>query len=130
MKDIKDVNYRNEQNELNETNLDRDREILEKALLAKLPPSLKKEMLAMRKSEALILKKLNKDAELAKLFMADPGKALTKIGVLLSPGLKKRLKPSDRLIQYSQPQETHLPDRQTVTPRIIIKFSGKKEVTD
>jgi hypothetical protein len=129
MEDIKNINDQNEENELNEANLDRDRETLEKALLAKLPPSLKKEMLAIRKSETLILEKLNNDAELAKLFMTDPGKALTKIGVSLSPGLKKRLKPGDRPSHYSQPQEIRLPDGQTVTPRIKIRFTGKKEVT-
>jgi hypothetical protein len=127
---MKNINDQNKENEISESALDSDRETLEKALLAKLPPSLKKEMLAMRKHEAMILEKLNNDTELAKLFMADPGKALTKIGISLSPELKKQMKPGNRLSQYSQPREIHLPDGQAVTPRIKIKFAGKKEMTD
>jgi hypothetical protein len=127
---MKNMNNQNKENEINESTLDSDKETLEKVLLAKLPASLKKEMIAMRKHEALILEKLNNDEELARLFMDDPGNALTKMGLPLSPGLKKRMKPGDGLHQYSQPREIHLPDGQTVTPRMKIKFSGKKEVTD
>ena len=45
-------------------------------MIAKLPPEIRQEVGALRKHEERILDSLNRDEELKKIFLVDPGAAL------------------------------------------------------
>jgi len=89
----------------------------------KLPAALLKEFDELKKYDAQVTKALQEPA-MARLFFLDPGAALKKIGVPLSPqmaGLLEKNKVKDDRLRAKQ---YLFPDGQVVTPRLTVRFTG------
>jgi hypothetical protein len=85
---------------------------------------LKKELDSLVKYEKRILTGL-KNGETAKLFLTDPGAALTKIGISVPPTIRKRLKADETVTDILKPRKFRLPNGQVITPKIRINFTGR-----
>jgi hypothetical protein len=105
---------------------DSGRIINKKELLKKLPDHLQVEISDLKKHDARIKEAL-KDREMAQLFFTDPGQALEKIGVPVSPELKDRLAQnklppaSERIKSYT------LRNGQTVDVKVNVKYTPREE---
>ena len=100
----------------------------EKEIVQKLQPVVMKEILSLRRYERRVLSRLNKDEDLAKLFLVDPGAALAKMDVPVPPTIRKRLKPEAGLREILRPKKFRLPNGQVITPRVRIRFTGRRRV--
>lgn len=98
------------------------------ASIAQLSPSLQREMQALRKQEAKILKLLG-DPQKAEQYLSDPLGTLETHGIEVPALLKRRLQQFDPgLAQHLRRQTYALPGGQTVTARIRVRFTrGPKE---
>ena len=103
-------------------------DVQERTIIERIPPVFKKDLIALQKHETKILESLNKDEELAKLFLSNPGAALAKINIPVPQAMKKQLKPDQTLAQLLQPRQFRLANGQVVTPKVRIRFTGKRRV--
>lgn len=96
--------------------------------IAQLSPSLQREMQELRKQEAKILKLLS-DPTKAEQYLSNPLQLLQSGGIRVPTLLKRRLQQFDpNLAQHLQRQSYALPNGQTVTARIRVRFTqGPKE---
>lgn len=96
--------------------------------IAQLSPSLQREMRELRKQEAKILKLLS-DSHKAEQYLSHPLQLLQAGGIQVPTLLKRRLQQFDpNLAQHLSRQTYALPNGQTVTARIRVRFTqGPKE---
>lgn len=96
--------------------------------IAQLSPSLQREMRELRKQEAKILKLLS-DSKKAEQYLSHPLQLLQAGGIEVPALLKRRLQQFDpNLAQHLSRQSYALPNGQTITARIRVRFTqGPKE---
>jgi hypothetical protein len=91
----------------------------------RMPDYLRSELDGLRKHESKIMSALKND-DMARLFLSDPRAALHKMKVPLSPMAKVALSnvrlPGDLL----QPKAYRLPNGQTITPKVTIRFTKEE----
>lgn len=90
-------------------------------LRKKLPEPIVKELQELKKYDAKILAALA-DKEMARLFYLDPGQALKKIGVPLSPRLEELLRKNRQTPATLKSKRYVLPSGQTITPIVNVRF--------
>jgi hypothetical protein len=106
---------------------DSGRLVNNKELLKKLPDHLQVEISDLKKHDARIREAL-KDADMAQLFFTDPGQALGKIGVPLSPELKDRLEKNKIPPNSGQVKTYTMRNGQTVNVKVNVKFTPKEDI--
>jgi hypothetical protein len=96
-------------------------------LFQKLPPSVQKDMESLQRQENRIVDAL-KNEEMKRLFIIDPGTALTRMKIKVPPELRKRLRPNEMLQKLLEPAKFRLANGQVVTAKVRLNFTtGKKE---
>jgi hypothetical protein len=105
---------------------DSGRFINNKELLKKLPDHLQAEISDMEKYNGQIREAL-KDEEMAQLFFKDPGQALGKIGIPLSPELKARLEKNPMPSNTKRVKTYTLKNGQTMNVNVTVKFTPLEE---
>ena len=89
----------------------------------KLPVSLQKEFDDLKKYDAQVMKALQ-DPKMARLFYLDPGAALKKIGVPLSPGMAEVLEKNKSNAGATRAKQYLFPGGDVVTPKVTVRFTG------
>ena len=92
----------------------------------RIPPQLKKSLIALRSQEAKILQQLNSDPKLAQTFVTDPAAALAQMGIAIDPQLISALKGASGKPNPFAPKTYKLPDGTTLTPSINVTFVKHK----
>lgn len=103
---------------------DSGRTINNKELLKKLPDHLQVEITDLKKFDGQIREAL-KDGEMAQLFFNNPGEALGKMGIPLSPELKARLEKSRLPANTANVKTYTLRNGQTVNVKVNVKFTPR-----
>jgi hypothetical protein len=93
-------------------------------LLKKLPARQSDELQNLKKYDKLIVTTLAKDTDMARLFFLDPGAALKKMGVPLSPELATLLEKNKMSADSLRTKQYLFPDGEVVTPRVTVRFTG------
>jgi hypothetical protein len=88
----------------------------------RIPPQLKKSLMALRSQETKILEQLNSDPKLTQTFVTDPAAALAQMGITLDPQLMAALKGASGKPNPFAPKTYKLPDGTTITPSINVTF--------
>jgi len=93
-------------------------------MLKELPDALQEELRDLKKNDDKIMEAL-KDEEMAKLFFIDPGQALERMGIAISPQLRSLLE-KNKLSPDVLKMRTHrLPNGQKVNTSFTIEFKSR-----
>ncbi len=105
---------------------DRNSQDLGEDPLARLSPSMRRDMQALEEREDEILRLLA-DPKNAEAFLSDPVAVLQAGGIEVPPTLRRRLQRLDpELAQHLRRQTYVLPNGQTVTARIKVNFTRRR----